>query len=100
MSDILKSIHDDMQALYEIDAVSEVTMRNFDVMCLSTVPKYTPERIKQLRKKFRISQSVLAAYLCVSTKAVQKWELGTSKPAGATAKLLVLAEKNGLKAIA
>ncbi len=100
MSDILKSMHEDMQALHQTGAVDEVTMRNFDAMCLTAVPEYTAEHIKQVRNKYHVSQSVLAAYLCVTPKAVQRWEQGTSKPSGATAKLLALAEQKGLAAIA
>ena len=55
---------------------------------------------KEVREKNHVSQSVLAAYLCVTVKAVQRWEQGTSKPSGATAKLLAIAEKKGLQAIA
>lgn len=100
MSDILNSIHEDMTALHECGAVDEITMRNFDALCLTPVPTYTPERIKEVREKNHVSQSVLAAYLCVTAKAVQRWEQGSSKPAGATAKLLAIAEKKGLQAIA
>ena len=106
MSDILNTIHDDMAALHGSGAVDDITMRNFDALCyldalcLTPVPVYTADRIKQVRERNHISQSVLAAYLCVSIKAVQRWEQGTSKPSGATAKLLAIAEKKGLDAIA
>lgn len=100
MSDILKSLHEDMTALHECEVVDDITMRNFDALCLTEVPTYTPERIKKVREQNHVSQSVLAAYLCVTVKAVQRWEQGTSKPSGATAKLLAIAEKKGLSAIA
>ena len=100
MSEILKSLHEDMAALHDCGAVDEITMRNFDALCLTEVPTYTPERIKKVREQNHVSQSVLAAYLCVTVKAVQRWEQGTSKPSGATAKLLAIAEKKGLSAIA
>jgi len=100
MSDILQTLHEDMSALHEAGVVNEITMRNFDALCLTQVPQYTPERIKQMRADNRISQSVLAAYLCVTVKAVQRWEQGTSTPSGSTAKLLAIAEKKGLSAIA
>lgn len=100
MTDILKSIHQDMQALHQSGAIDEVTMRNFDTLCLTSVPVFTADMIRQFRIANHISQSVLAAYLCVTPKAVQRWEQGTAKPSGAAAKLLALAEKNGLDAIA
>lgn len=100
MSDLLKALHEDITALHDAGAIDEITMRNFDVLCLTDVPEYTAERIKKVREENHISQSVLAAYLCVTVKAVQRWEQGTSRPSGSTAKLLALAEKNGLSAIA
>ncbi|WP_305812845.1 helix-turn-helix domain-containing protein [Photobacterium leiognathi] len=47
-----------------------------------------------------MSQSVLASYLNVSTKLVQKWEQNDSHPRGAAQKLLALANRKGIDAIA
>lgn len=43
-------------------------------------PAATPARVIALRKKLRMSQSVFAAALNVSTKLVQSWEQGARKP--------------------
>lgn len=100
MSELLKSIHKDMQALHKSGVIDDVTLRNFDALCLTPVPEFSPDDIKHIRETNHISQGVLAAYLNVTDKAVQKWEQGRAKPAGASAKLLALVQKKGLQAIA
>ncbi len=69
----------------------------------SPPPVYTPERVARIRiKKARMSQSVFAGFLNVTTSTVQKWESPASgkHPGGAAAKLLQIIEKKGIEAIA
>lgn len=69
----------------------------------SPPPAYTPERVAQIRiKKAKMSQSVFAGFLNVTTSTVQKWESPASgkHPGGAAAKLLQIIEKKGIEAIA
>ena len=69
----------------------------------SPPPTYTPERVAQIRiKKAKMSQSVFAGFLNVTTSTVQKWESHVSgqHPGGAAAKLLQIIEKNGIEALA
>ena len=69
----------------------------------SPPPAYTPERVAQIRiKKAKMSQSVFAGFLNVTTSTVQKWESPASGklPAGAAAKLLQIIEKKGIEALA
>jgi len=47
-----------------------------------------------------VSQAVLARYLNVSKDVVSQWERGEKRPTGPTLKLLSLAERKGLAAIA
>jgi putative transcriptional regulator len=49
--------------------------------------------IHQLRDRLKVSQSVFARCLNVSTKLVQAWEGGIRHPAGAALRLLRLAER-------
>ncbi|MCG7530151.1 DNA-binding transcriptional regulator [Psychrobium sp. MM17-31] len=100
MSDILKAVHDTAKGLQDSGAISKTTMRKFDALCLTTIHEFTPEQVKSLRKKNNLSQPVFAQYLNVSDKLVKKWEQGESKPRGAALKMLSLAEKKGLEAIA
>ncbi len=69
----------------------------------SPPPTYTPERVAQIRiKKAKMSQSVFAGFLNVTTSTVQKWESPASgkHPGGAAAKLLQIIEKKGIEALA
>lgn len=96
MSEILSSIHSNVALMHEHGFVDSVTMRQFDASCLEPVKTYEPSDIRALREKAKVSQSVFAVYLNVSTKAVQKWERGDSAPNSSAMKLLSLVEKNGL----
>lgn len=44
--------------------------------------EFNPAKIKELRKKNKMSQKELGEYLCISDRAVSKWESGLSKPSG------------------
>ena len=69
----------------------------------SPPPKYSPQRVAQIRvKKAKMSQSVFAGLLNVTTSTVQKWESPASgkHPGGAAAKLLQIIEKKGIEAVA
>ncbi len=44
--------------------------------------EFNPGKIKELRKKNKISQKMLGEYLGISDRAVSKWESGLSKPSG------------------
>jgi putative transcriptional regulator len=99
MSDILKSVHDTVKGLHKAGVVDKTTLRKFDALCLTQVHEFTPEQIKALRKRYGVSQGVLAYYLNVSDKSIKKWEQGESTPKGAALKLLVLAESKGLDCI-
>lgn len=74
------------------------------IKALSTPPPvYTPRRVAQIRiKKAKMSQSVFAGFLNVTTSTVQKWESPASgkHPGGAAAKLLQIIDKKGIEALA
>ncbi|MCA2016966.1 DNA-binding transcriptional regulator [Vibrio tritonius] len=100
MSRLLESIHKTAADLRDKGHIDKQTMREFDALCLTPVAEMGPKDIQSLRTHFDISQSVFACYLNVSVKAVQKWERGEATPKGAALKLLSLAKKNGIDAIA
>src|SRR6266853_1469788 len=93
-------IDEKMQTLHDIHAIDKKTMRRFDDACLTPIRPLTPEEIKAIREKERVSQTVFANYLNVTTSLVSKWERGEKRPSGASLKLLSLVEKNGLAAVA
>lgn len=96
MSDVIKSLRNDLEALYDEGLVSKVTLREFDERNMSKLEQITGEQIKQLRADNHISQGVLAKYLNMSPVSIQKWERGESKPTGAALKLLNIINNQGL----
>lgn len=99
-SPLMASIHETAEGLHNIDLIDKQTMKEFDTLCLTPVKPLTPEQIQQLRIRENVSQEVFAHYLNVTKGLISQWERGTKKPSGASLKLLVLVEKNGLTAIA
>ena len=99
-SDALAAIHETMAALYEVSAVDKQTLLEFDDACLTPVETLTPEEIRELRERERLSQPVFARYLNVSKNLISDWERGARKPGGAALRLLTLVKKNGIQAIA
>ncbi|MDR3054099.1 MAG: DNA-binding transcriptional regulator [Zoogloeaceae bacterium] len=99
-SDALAAIHETMEALHEIGAVDKLTMRRFDVACLTPVPLLLPDEIRALREREHLSQPVFARYLNVSRNLVSDWERGARKPGGPALRLLTVIRKNGIQAIA
>ena len=72
-SEALESIHQSAKALYSIGAISKTTLREFDEMCLATVPAQIPaEQIKQLRENSHVSQPVFARYLNTSASSLKR----------------------------
>ncbi|HUY95168.1 MAG TPA: DNA-binding transcriptional regulator [Terracidiphilus sp.] len=99
-SEAMAAIHESMADLHKIGAIDNKTMREFDGACLTPVLKLSPAAIRRIRTKAAVSQAVFAAHLNVTTGVVSKWERGEKQPRGPAAKLLTLAAKNGLEAIA
>lgn len=58
------------------------------------VPRTLPSDIKELRKRENLTQQSLAAFLGVSIRTVQGWEIGKSKPNGPARRLIQLLAKN------
>jgi putative transcriptional regulator len=86
--------------MYKVGAVDKMTMKSFDASCVATPPSLTPEEIKKLRQRLRVSQSVFARYLNTSESTIEKWETGSKQPSGMALKLLSVVQKHGLEALA
>lgn len=95
-SKILDVVQLTVTGLHKSRTISDVTMREFDKLCLQPVHILKPAQIKRLREKAKISQAVFAAYLNTSVSTIQKWEIGEKKPSGIALKLLNIVERNGL----
>ena len=99
-SPALQSLHEVMEDLHEVGAIDKVTMRDFDLGCLTPVEPLAPEAIKQIREKANMSQATFALALNVTPiVVVGRWERGEARPSGPSLKLLALAEKKGVEAI-
>jgi putative transcriptional regulator len=99
-SRILEAVHETALGLYEAGVMDQVTMREFDLLCLPKIEKLEPQKIKAIRETAQVSQAVFAALLNTSVSTVQKWEIGQKRPSGTALKLLHIVEKRGLDAIA
>lgn len=100
MSRILKNVHKSATRLHDAGFMDDVTMREFDALCLSPCPQYTADDVLRIRTKTRASQSVFAAFLNVGKTTVAAWEQGTKKPSGPASKLLDIVDRKGLDALA
>ena len=100
-SDAYAALHESAGDLHKIGLMSGGEMRYYDDTCLETIPEYTPERVKFVRKREGLTQRQMAMHLNVSLKTVQSWEAKKPKhPNGPAAKLLTMMERHGAKAIA
>jgi putative transcriptional regulator len=99
-SKILEAVHETALGLHKADVIDQVTMREFNVLCMQAVEPLEPLQIKRIREASNVSQAVFAAYLNTSVSTIQKWEIGNKKPTGSALKLLHLVQKRGLEAIA
>ncbi len=99
-SEAFAAIHETMEALYESGVVGKQTLREFDESCLTPVQAFSPEEIRALRLRERMSQPVFARYLNVSSNLVSDWERGVKRPGGPALRLLTVVQKNGVMAIA
>lgn len=89
-----------LEAVHKAGRMDQVTLREFDQLCVSPVAPLKPEEIKQIREASHVSQAVFARLLNTSLSTVQKWEIGQKRPAGTALKLLHLVQKYGLGVVA
>ncbi len=99
-SKILEAVHETAKGLHAAGALDQVTMRQFDRLCLPAVEPLRPDQIKRIRERSHVSQAVFAALLNTSVSTVQKWEIGQKRPTGTALKLLHLVQKQGLDIVA
>lgn len=92
-------MHETAADLHRIGFIDKRSMDEYEALCMPTVTDYTPEQIKTLRERYRISQAVLASMLNTSLSTVQKWEIGEKHPGGPSLKLLNILDRKGLEAM-
>jgi putative transcriptional regulator len=99
-SPILDAVLETARGLHQAGVLDQVTLREFDPLCLPPIEPLAPEQIRQIRENSRVSQAVFARLLNTSVSTVQKWEIGQKKPTGTALKLLHLVQERGLGAVA
>jgi putative transcriptional regulator len=99
-SEAAAAIYETAAGLYEVGVIDKQTMREFDESCLTPIHEFTPQQIRALRERERVSQTVLAYHLNISKDSISQWERGEKRPAGPSLKLLSLIERKGLASIA
>ena len=96
-SPILEAVHATASDLHRLGFIDMRKMQRYDVLCLQPVPDYNGAKVKALRAKRQLSQSVLASLLNTSLSTVRKWEVDEKRPSGPSLKLLDLLERKGLE---
>lgn len=99
-SPILEAVHETAKGLHKAGVMDQITLREFDRLCLPPVEPLQPEEIKKIREASHVSQAVFARLLNTSLSTVQKWEIGQKRPTGTALKLLHLVQKRGLEVVA
>lgn len=95
-SDAFAAIHSAAQGLHRTGAITKITLREYDALCLDLIPEFNARDIKRIREHAHVSQPVFARYLNTSESTVQKWEAGQKRPSGMALRLLSVVEKYGL----
>jgi len=98
-SDAFAAIHSAASGLHRVGVISKTTMREYDALCLDSVPEFNANEIKRIREHAHVSQPVFARYLNTSESTVQKWEAGQKKPSGMALRLLRVVQKHGLEVL-
>lgn len=98
-SRILAAVHETAEDLHRLGFIDQRKMRQYDALCLEPIPGYDSEKIRSLRHRYQLSQTVLASLLNTSPSAVRQWEQGDKHPSGASQKLLNLLDRKGLEVL-
>lgn len=88
-----------IEGMYTAGSVDEITLKEVRALCLPLVKPLTPQAITRLRRRLRLSQAALAAFINTSVVTVQKWEQGVKKPSGPALKLLHIIDEKGLPGV-
>ena len=98
-SPVIEAVRDTTKGLRKAGVMDQVTLREFDQLCLPPVEPLQPDQIKKIREASHVSQAVFARLLNTSLSTVQKWEIGQKRPTGTALKLLHLVQKRGLEVV-
>jgi putative transcriptional regulator len=95
----LAALHEAASDLHRAGGMDKLTMREFDLLCLTLVEDLTARDIQALREKAGVSQGVFARVLNVKPGLISQWERGERRPSGPSLKLLSLIKAKGFDAV-
>lgn len=98
-SSILAAVHETAADLHRLGFIDKRKLQKYDALCLPELEEYDAGKVRALREKLKISQTVLASVLNTSASTVRKWELGDKRPSGPSQKLLDLLSRKGIEAV-
>ena len=99
-SRILEAVHETANDLHRLGFIDKRKMRELDALCLATkVPEYDAKKIRAIRERYKLSQTVFASILNTSLSTVRQWEVGKKHPSGPSKKLLNLLDRKGLETL-
>lgn len=96
-NEITNMVHECAKSLHNAGFIDQTKMDKYDVMCLKSKTKYTPKQVKDLRKRYNMSQAALAIIMNTSFSTISKWEIGNKHPSGTSLRLLNILDKKGLE---
>ena len=98
-SGAMASVLSAAQGLHQSGVVNKATMRDYESLCLTSVPDYTSADVVRIRIQTKVSQNLFAKRLNVSPSTVHQWESGQKRPSNLAVKLLSVVEKHGLSVL-
>lgn len=96
---LLEAIHETARDLYRLGLMEGTKLREFDALCLPPAPSFDAARVRALRERHHLSQTVFAKVLNADLATVRRWEIGERRPSGPYCKLLDLLERKGVEGL-
>lgn len=90
--DIFSELMEGFDAL-ELERNGKLTLRTSEV-ALKAPPEMTPDMVRAVREKLKVSQPVFARRLRTQPQTIKNWEQGIAKPNAQAAILLSLIDRN------
>ena len=94
-SKVFDMVEDELHAINKIKDAS-LSIRKFNKICYPEPKHYTAKDVVRLRKKLKISQTVLAYVMNNSESTIRQWESGKKNPGGANCRLLQILDLKGI----
>ena len=98
--DILLVVNETANDLQGAGFIDKKKMLKYDALCLEPIPNYDAIQVRELKDRYKLSQSVFASLLNTSPSTIKQWEVGDKHPSGLSRKLLNILERKGLEALA